>query len=73
MEKQKKGEDPVPYLNEMVLNYKGFTQLKVICQLCSYKLLFTNHLSSAIEQYNKLIEQPEIVNDDIIVVSFFFF
>jgi len=71
VEKQNKGEDPVPYLINLVLKYNGFYQSKVLSQLCSYKLLFTNHLSSAIEQYNKLIEQPEIVNNDIIVVSSF--
>ncbi|KAL5239365.1 hypothetical protein ACI65C_006775 [Semiaphis heraclei] len=67
VEKQKEGEDPVPYLSNMVLKYNGFNQSKIISQLCSYKLLFTNHLHYAIEEYKKLIEQPEIVNNEIIV------
>lgn len=69
VKKHKNGEDPIPYLNDLVPKYNGFNQSKIISQLCSYTLLFTNHLRYGIEQFNKLIEQSEIVNNDIIVVS----
>ncbi|XP_029344439.1 uncharacterized protein LOC100168220 isoform X2 [Acyrthosiphon pisum] len=65
--KYKNGEDPVPYLIDLVHKYNGLNQSKIISQLCSYTLLFTNHLRYGIEQFNKLIEQPEIFNNDIIV------
>ncbi|XP_060861971.1 uncharacterized protein LOC132939002 [Metopolophium dirhodum] len=67
VKKHKNGEDPVPYLTDLVPKYNGLNQSKIISQLCSYTLLFTNHLRYSIEQFNKLIEQPEIVNNDIIV------
>jgi len=71
VKKHRNGEDPVPYLTDLVSKYNGLNQSKIISQLCSYTLLFTNHLRYGIEQFNKLIEQPEIVNNDIIVVSFY--
>lgn len=71
VKKYKNGEDPIPYLTDLVPKYNGLNQLKIISQLCSYSLLFTKHLRYGIEQFIKLIEQPEIANNDIIVVSFY--
>jgi len=71
VKKHKNGEDPIPYLTDLICKYNGLKQSKIIAQLCSYTLLFTSHLRYGIQLFNKLIEQPEIVNNDIIVVSFF--
>lgn len=71
VKRQRNGEDPAPYLIDLVSKYNGLNQSKILSQLCSYTLLFTSQLRYGIEQFNKLIEQPEIVNNDIIVVSFF--
>jgi len=62
---------PIPYLTDLVPKYNGLNQLKIISQLCSYSLLFKKHLRYGIEQFIKLIEQPEIANNDIIVVSLY--
>ncbi|XP_022166150.1 uncharacterized protein LOC111030787 [Myzus persicae] len=67
VKKQKNGEDPAPYLIDLVSKYNGLNQSKILSQLCSYTLLFTNRLRYSVEQFNKLIEQPEVVNNDIIV------
>jgi len=71
VKKHKNGEDPVPYLTDLVPKYNGLNQSKIISQLCAYTLLFTKNLRYGIEQFNKLIEQLEIANNDIIVVSFY--
>lgn len=65
------GEDPVPYLINLVSKYDGFEQSKIIAQLCSYLILFTNNLKLGIDQFIKLIEQPGIANNAIITVSNF--
>lgn len=71
VKKHKNGEDPVPYLIDLVYKYNGLNQSIIISQLCSYTLLFTNNLRYGIEQFKKLIEQPGIVNNDVIIVSVF--
>lgn len=62
------GEDPVPYLTNLVSKYDGLEQSIVIAQLCSYIILFTDNLKFGIEQFIKLIEQPGIANNNIITV-----
>ncbi|XP_026818295.1 uncharacterized protein LOC113557156 isoform X2 [Rhopalosiphum maidis] len=66
MKKHMNGEDPVPYLTNLVSKYDGLEQSIVIAQLCSYTILFTDNLKFGIEQFIKLIEQPGIANNDII-------
>jgi len=65
------GEDPVPYLIKLVSKYDGLEQSKILAQLCSYLILFTNNLKLGIDQFIKLIEQPGIANNAIITVSNF--
>lgn len=72
VKKQRKGEDPVPHLTNLLSKYDGLDKSKIMAQLCSYTILFKNDLRSGIEQFIKLIEQSEIVSHDIITVSIFF-
>jgi len=71
VKKQRNGEDPVPYLTNLLSKYDGLDKSKIMAQLCSYAILFKNDLRSGIEQFIKLIEHSEIVNNDIITVSIF--
>jgi len=71
VKKQRNGEDPVPYLTNLLSKYDGIDKSKIMAQLCSYSILFKNDLRSGIEQFIKLIEQSEIVTHDIITVSIF--
>lgn len=68
VKKQKNGEDPIPYLTNLISKYDGFDKLKIIAQLCSYTVLFTSNLRSGVEEFIKLIEQPGIANNFIITV-----
>jgi len=67
--KYRNGEDPVLYLNDMVPKYNGCNRLKIMAQICSYNILFTNDLRTSVEQFLALIEEPEIVSSDFIIVS----
>lgn len=70
--KHKNGEDPIPYLVDLVAKYNGSNnnlKCKIVVQICSYKILFANDLKSGIEQFITLIEQhPEIINNSLITV-----
>ncbi|XP_025197325.1 uncharacterized protein LOC112596062 [Melanaphis sacchari] len=66
VKKQKNGEDPIPYLTNLIPKYDGLDKSKIIAQLCSYTILFTNNLRSGVEEFNKLIELPGTTNNDII-------
>ena len=66
--KQKNGEDPIPYLTNLISKYDGLDKSKIMAQLCSYIILFTNNLRSGVEEFIKLIEQPGIANNFIITV-----
>lgn len=68
VKKQKDGEDPIPYLTNLISKYDGLDRSKIIAQLCSYTILFTNNLKSGVEEFIKLIEQPGIANNFIISV-----
>ncbi|XP_001944436.2 uncharacterized protein LOC100160066 [Acyrthosiphon pisum] len=68
--KQKNGEDPIPYLNNLISKYDGLDKSKIMAQLCSYIILFTNNLRSGVEEFIKLIEQPGIANNFIITQHF---
>lgn len=69
MKKHKHGKDPIPYLNDLVAKLSGFDKIKIMAQICSYTILFTNNLKTGVEQFMTLIEQPGIVNSDLIIVS----
>ncbi|XP_050062018.1 uncharacterized protein LOC114128803 [Aphis gossypii] len=64
--KHMNGEDPVSYLINLVSKYDGLEQSKILAQLCSYLILYTNNLKLGIDQFIKLIEQPGIANNAII-------
>jgi len=64
--RQKKGEDPIPYLTYLISQYDGLDKSKIVAQLCSYIILFTNNLRSSVEEFIKLIETPGMANNDII-------
>jgi len=71
VKKQKNGKDPIPYLTDLISKYNGLDKSKIIAQLCSYLILFTNNLKSGVEEFIKLIETPGMANKDIITVSIF--
>lgn len=71
MQKYKNEEDPIPHLTNLVAKYNGFDRCKIISQICSYNLLFTNNLKNVVDQFIWLIEQPGVVNADLITVCIF--
>ncbi|XP_026806570.1 uncharacterized protein LOC113549459 [Rhopalosiphum maidis] len=70
VKKQKNGEDPIPYLTDLISKYNGLDKSKIIAQLCSYIILFTNNLRSGVEEFIKLIEIPGMANNYIITQHF---
>ncbi|XP_027854457.1 uncharacterized protein LOC114133034 [Aphis gossypii] len=66
VKKQKNGENPITCLTDLIPKYDGLDKSKIIAQLCSYTILFTNNLKSSVEEFIKLIEIPGITNNDII-------
>ncbi|XP_025197328.1 uncharacterized protein LOC112596064 [Melanaphis sacchari] len=70
VKKQKNGEDPIPFLTNLIPKYDGLDKSKIVAQLCSYLILFTNNLRSGVEEFIKLIETPGIANNYIITVIF---
>lgn len=42
-----------------------------MAQICSYTILFTNDLKTGVKHFMKLIEQPGVVDSDLITVSIF--
>lgn len=69
IEYYKKGNDPIPYLNDMVNKYNGYNRLKIMAQICSYTILFTNNLKNGVKQLLLLIEEAELYSNDFIIVS----
>lgn len=70
VKKQKNGEDPIPLLTDLILKYDGLDKSKIIAQLCSYSILFSNNLRFGVEEFIKLIEIPGISNNYIITQHF---
>lgn len=66
------GKDPIPYLTDLAAKYNGFIKNLIMVEICSYTILFTDNLRSSVEQFIKLIEQPEIANSSLITVSIFY-
>lgn len=71
VKKQKNGEDPIPLLTDLISKYDGLDKSKIIAQLCSYSILFSNNLRFGVEEFIKLIEIPGISNNYIITVNIF--
>jgi len=68
LKKHKNGEDAIPFLNGILPKYNENGKWKIMAQMCSYTILFTNNLRSGVEEFIKLIEQPGIANNFIITV-----
>lgn len=73
MEKYKNGADAVPFLTLLVPKYNQHYRWKVIAEICSYVILFTNNLRFGVELLLMLIEEPEMSINDLIIVSFILF
>lgn len=74
--KYRNGENPVLYMNDMIPKYDGCNRLKIMAQICSYNILFTNDLRTSVEQFLALIKESEVLTSDFIIVSntyFYFF
>lgn len=71
VKKQKNGEDPIPLLTDLIPKYDGLDKSKIIAQLCSYSILFSNNLRFGVEEFIKLIEIPGISDNYIITVNIF--
>lgn len=69
VEKHKNGEDAICYLTDLASNYSGYLKYKIMSEICSYTILFTNNFKVGVEQFITLIEQPEIMNSSLITVS----
>lgn len=67
VEKHKNGEDAIPYLTVLVSKYKH-DRWKIISQICSYTILFTNNFKAGVQQFLMLIEEPEISTNELIMV-----
>lgn len=71
MKKNKNGEDPIPYLIDLVLKYHGHDRCKILAQICSYTILFANNLKDGIERFILLMEESEIeyAKNNLVLVS----
>lgn len=69
-EKHNKGEDPVPYLKSKLFTYNCLTQWKIVSQICSYFVLFSDNLKTGVEYFVLLVEadQNKMINKDLILV-----
>lgn len=52
-----------------MVKFDGFDKTKIMAQICSYTILFTKNLKTGVEQFMTVIEQPGIVNSDLVTVS----
>lgn len=71
VKKYRKGDDLIPHFTNLITKYNGMDQCKLIAQFCSYYILFANNLKNGIEQFIRLIEQPEMINNFLITVCIF--
>jgi len=72
VKKHKNGEDAIPYLKDLFSKYNENDKWKIIAQICSYTILFTNNFRTGVEQFLELIGEPTISTSDLVTVSFFF-
>lgn len=69
VEKHKNGKDAVPYLYDLVSKYKH-DRWKIMAQICSYTILFTNNFRAGIEQFLLLIKEPGISASELMVIFY---
>jgi len=72
VKRHKNGEDAVPFLNGLFSKYGQNGKLKIMAQMCSYTILFTNNFRAGVEQFLALIGEPAISTSDIVIVRFLF-
>lgn len=53
----------------MLDKFNGRDKVKIIAQICSYTILFANNLRAGVEHFMMLLEEPRIINDNLIIVS----
>lgn len=70
IEKHKNGSNAVPYLTLLVPKCNQQDRWKVLAQICSYSILFTNNLRFGVELFLMFIEESDISISDLIIVSF---
>lgn len=70
VQKHKNGKDAVPYLNALVSKYKH-DKWKIMAQICSYTILFSNNFRASIEQFLLLIKEPGISTSELMVIFYF--
>lgn len=71
VKKYENGEDPVPSLTDLATKYNGYIRNKIMAEICSFMILFTDNLRTSVEQFIMLIEQPGIAKSSLIMVSIF--
>lgn len=69
--KHKNGENILPRLTSLVTTYNGQDKCKIIAQICSYSILFSNNLRAGIDWFIILIDHPGMKNSYLITVSIF--
>lgn len=71
VEKHKIGEDPVIYLKSILNNYDSLIQWKILAQICSYTILFTDNLKYGLQIFMMLVEAEEkkMIHSDLILVN----
>ncbi|VVC40332.1 Hypothetical protein CINCED_3A016949 [Cinara cedri] len=67
--KHNRGENPIPYLIGILDNYDCQTRWKIMAQICSYKILFSNNLNDDIDYFMMLIkaQETELITSDLIL------
>lgn len=79
VEKHNNGENALPYLTVMISKYDEQDKWKILAQICSYTILYTDNFRTGVEQFLMLIEEMENSSRHLVTVSssvnliFFFF
>jgi len=67
LKKHKNGEDVVPFLIGLFPKYNENGKWKIMAQMCSYTILFTNNFRAGVEQFLALIGEPTVSASNLIV------
>ncbi|KAL4120061.1 hypothetical protein QTP88_012804 [Uroleucon formosanum] len=67
VKRHKNGEDAVPFLNGLFSKYNQNGKLKIMAEMCSYTILFTNNFRAGVEQFLALIGEPTIAASDLVI------
>lgn len=70
VKRHQNGEDAIPFLNDLFPKYNENGKWKIMAQICSYTLLFTNNFRAGVEQFLILIGEPKMSTSRLILVSF---